>query len=263
MLASINGVRIAYAEGGIASAPAVVLHHPLATEMRFWDATVGHLAKQYRVICFDARGHGHSETRVGPYDFDTLALDVVALMDHLDISRAQFVGLSMGGMVAQVLGLAHPDRFTSLTVASAGSRTPEAMRGAWLGRIETVRAQGMESQVDMSVARWLTEATRARHPELAARCAAMIRATPVEGYAGWCAAIAGLDLLDRLPDIGLPVAVIAGGEDQAVPLAAAEAMAKALPNAQLTIIPDAAHFSVLEKPDAFHDALLPFLAAHA
>lgn len=263
MRALINGIQMNFASDGEQSAPAVILHHPLACDLGFWDATVRALAADYRVVRFDARGHGQSDAPAGPYDFATLADDVIALMDHLGIGVAQFVGLSMGGMVGQMLGLAHPDRFSSLTIASAGPRTPEPMRAAWLARITAVQDGGMASQIDGSIPRWLTAATRSERPDLVARCTASIARTKVAGYAGWCAAIAQFDALDRLGAITLPVAVIAGSDDQAVPFAAVEAMVRALPNATLSVIPDAAHFSVLEAPDAFHAALLPFLTAHA
>lgn len=260
---NVNGISIACREVGSRDAPPVILHHPLATDLSFWDATASVLAATHRVVRFDARGHGNSAVPVGPYDFATLAADVVGLMDALGIATAQFVGLSMGGMLAPLLANAYADRFSSITIASAGPKTPEPMRDAWHGRIAAVREGGMASQVAMSLDRWLTPATRAERPELADRCAAMILATPVEGYAGWCAAIATLDNLALLPRIGMPTLVIAGEADGAVPLPAVTAMAGAIPGAAFHVLPGLAHFTALEDPDAFHAILLPFLARHA
>lgn len=263
MNAFINGIELAYADSGPRDAPTVILHHPLATDMSFWDGTVEVLSQTYRVIRFDARGHGASAVPDGPYDFATLTADVIGLMDHLAIAKAHFVGLSMGGMIAQSLGISYPERLLSLTIASAGPRTPDATRPMWLARADAARAEGMAPQVALSIPRWLTETTRRTRPDLAARCEAMVLATPAEGFAAWCAAIATLDMVAHLPGIVVPTLVVAGAEDQAVPLAASAMIASAIPGARLAVIPDAAHFSALEAPDAFHAALLPFLAEHA
>ena len=107
MRAKINGIEMTYAVSGPVSAPSVVLHHPLATNLSFWDEATAALEKTYRVIRFDARGHGATEAPKGRYDFKTLSQDVIMLMDHVGVKRAQFVGLSMGGMIGQFLGLDH------------------------------------------------------------------------------------------------------------------------------------------------------------
>src|SRR5262245_52234404 len=110
MQATINGIRMNYDVAGAEGAPVVVLHHPLASNLTMWDELTPALVdKKYRVVRFDARGHGQTEAPKGPYTFETLAADVVALMDHLKIKKADFLGLSMGGMVGQYLGLLHPE----------------------------------------------------------------------------------------------------------------------------------------------------------
>jgi 3-oxoadipate enol-lactonase len=220
MRSRINNIDLAYDISGPTDAQAVVLHHPLAASMSFWDEAAEALNRRFRVIRFDARGHGESEAPLGPYRFDSLARDVVSLMDHLGVARAHFVGLSMGGMVAQFLGLSDADRLASLTIVSATSRMPEAARPIWRDRIAAVRAGGMKTQVEPSLPRWLTTQTRANEPELVARCAATILSTPVEGYAGWCAAIETLDVTDQLGAIEVPTHVIVGAEDPGTPVAA-------------------------------------------
>src|SRR5205085_321817 len=111
---------------------------------------------------------GQSAAPKGPYDFATLSTDVVALMDHLDIGRAHFLGLSMGGMVGQFLGLDHARRFASLQLVSTTSRIPSEARQLWVDRVKVARDQGMASQVATALPRWLTEANRAK-PALVAR----------------------------------------------------------------------------------------------
>ena len=262
MRAKINGIEMAFDVRGTIDAPAVVLHHPLATNMSFWDEAVAALEKNYRVIRFDARGHGATEAPVGRYDFKTLAQDVVALMDHVGVGRAQFVGLSMGGMLAQFLGLDHPKRFSSITIVSASSKTADSMRHLWSDRVVVAREKGMGSQVEPAMQRWLAKSARESRPDLVARCTKMIETTPLEGYAGWCGAIEHLDMTDKLAGIKVPVRVIVGAEDPATPVAASETIQRHIAGAELAIIAGVSHMLAIENPAAFHAQLLPFLAKH-
>ncbi len=262
MRARINGIDMTYDVRGPADAPAVVLHHPLATNLSFWDEAAAALAPSFRVIRFDARGHGATDAPRGPYGFATLARDVVALMDHVGAAEAQFVGLSMGGMIAQYLGLDHASRFSSLTIVSSSSRTPPESAPIWADRMKTTREKGMTSQVEPALQRWLAASARSGRPDLVARCGAMIEATPVEGYLGWCSAIEHLDTTGRLGAIDLPTRVIVGAEDPATPVAASEAIHRAISGSDLVIMPGVSHMLAIENPAAFHAELLPFLMRH-
>ena len=182
-------------------------------------------------------------------------------MDHVGVSHAQFVGLSMGGMVAQFLGLDHAARFASICIASSTSRTPENMRHLWSDRVVVAREKGMASQVEPAMQRWLSAASRAR-PDLVARCTKMVESTPLEGYAGWCGAIEHLDMTDKLSGIRVPTKIIVGAEDPATPVAASETIHRHIPGSELTILPGVSHMLAIENPASFHAALLPFLADH-
>jgi 3-oxoadipate enol-lactonase len=262
MRAQINGIDMAYAVSGPTTAPAVVLHHPLATNMSFWDEATAALKGTYRVVRFDARGHGATEATTGRYGFATLSKDVVALMDHVGVQKAQFVGLSMGGMVAQALGLHHAARFSSLTIVSSSSKTAETMRHLWSDRVVVAREKGMASQVEPAMARWLAASTKTHHPEIVARCSNMITSTPLEGYAGWCGCLEHLDFTEQLAGIKVPTQVIVGAEDPATPVAASETIQRHIAGAELAILPGVSHMLAIENPQLFHDALLPFLAKH-
>lgn len=257
-----NGIEFAYRLEGPAGAPAVVLHHPLATDLSFWDETTAGLVKDYRVLRFDARGHGASAAPVGPYGFETLAADTVGLMDAVGIRRAAFVGLSMGGMVGQYLGLLHPGRFSCLALVSTNSRVPPEMRSLWSDRVVAARRDGMGPLVEASLARWLAETARRTRPDLVDRCRRMIEATPVEGYAGWCGAIERLDVTDRLGGIRLPTLVVVGEEDPATPPVAARVIHEHIPGSQLSILPGVSHMLAIENPGQFLSVLTSFLAGH-
>jgi 3-oxoadipate enol-lactonase len=256
----INGIVMNFDVSGPETAPAVVLHHPLATNLGTWDDLTARLNKTYRVIGMDARGHGISAAPQGAYTFETLSADVVALMDHLAVKKAHFLGLSMGGMVGQYLGLLHPDRFHSLTLVSTSSATPSAGQALWDQRINDAGTLGMGSVVDGAMARWVAPAVLTGNPALVDRLKHMIVETPVAGYVGWCQAIRHLNVTERLSAIKLPTLVVVGALDPATPPAAAEVIAKAIPGAQLVIMPGVSHMLQEEEPAAFAAVVTPFLA---
>jgi 3-oxoadipate enol-lactonase len=262
MEATINGIRMNYAVEGPETGIPVVLHHPLATNMTIWDELTAALTPRYRVLRFDARGHGKTEAPVGAYNFETLAADVVALMDHAKIERAHFLGLSMGGMAGQYLGLGHAKRFHSLQLVSTSSRIPPEARHLWVDRVKVAREKGMASQPATSMPRWLTEANRQK-PALVARLSNMIETTSLEGYAGWCQAIEKLDITDRLRAITLPTQVIVGADDPATPPAAAEAIHRQIAGSTLVVMPAVAHMLCAEDPATFHKHVLAFLEKQA
>jgi 3-oxoadipate enol-lactonase len=260
--ATINGLRMAYRIDGGATAPAVLLHHPLATDHTFWDETTAGLTDRYRVVRFDARGHGATEAAAAPYTFATLTGDAIGLMDHLGIARAGFVGLSMGGMIAQFLGARFPDRVTALVIAASSSRVAPELRPLWRDRVVAARRDGMRSQVEPALGRWLSEANRRDRPELVARCRRLIEATSLDGYAGWCGAIETLETSVLLPTIQVPTLVVAGALDPATPPAASEVICNGIPGARMAVVPSTSHMIAIEDPAAFLATIRPFLEAH-
>jgi 3-oxoadipate enol-lactonase len=259
MQATVNGFRMNFEVEGPQSAPPVVLHHPLATDLTVWDELTAALAPRHRVVRLDARGHGQSEATPAPYDFATLSADVVGLLDHLNIARAHFLGLSMGGMVGQYLGLDHAPRFRSLILCSTTSRMPPEARPLWEERAKLAREQGMGPQVEPALSRWLAETTRKSKPDLVARMKRYIEATPAEGYAGWCLAIRDLDVTDRLKAIKLPTRVIVGAEDPSTPPAAAKVIHAEIPGSDLVEVPGVSHQLLVEDPATFNRHVLEFL----
>jgi 3-oxoadipate enol-lactonase len=262
MKAKINGIAINYETSGPTNAPAVVLHHPLSTNLSTWDELTAALDPKYRVVRLDARGHGQSDAPAGAYTFETLAKDVVGLMDHVGIERASFLGLSMGGMVGQYLGLLHPSRFNCLILASTSSRIPADSQALWDQRMAGARAGGMKSTVEAAMERWVSPQGR-KNPALVARLAKMIESTPLDGYLGWCEAIRRLDVTDRLGAIKLPTRVIVGELDPATPVAAAQAIHNAIPGSELAIVPGVSHMLHNEEPATFNAQVLPFIDRHA
>jgi 3-oxoadipate enol-lactonase len=261
--ARVNGIDIAYQVDGDGkpSRPWLVFSHSLACDHTMWEPQVAEFSRAYNVLRFDTRGHGASSAPAGEYTLEQLADDVKGLLDTLGIRRCHFVGLSMGGMIGQIAALRFPLRFASLTLADTTSRYPAEMRGVWEERIAAVKtAQGMSAIVPATLERWFTASFRERRPEVVARIAERIRATPVNGYVGCAHAISRINLTARLETIACPVLVIVGEEDRGTPPAMAEEIVRAIPGARLERIAQAAHLSNLEQPEAFNAALRGFLA---
>lgn len=260
MQATVNGTTLHYRDEGPSNGPAVLLHHSLGGSLALFDELAERLAGRFRVVRFDARGHGASETTSAPYTFETLAADVVALLDHLAIPRAHFLGLSMGGMVGQYLGLLYPGRVASLALVSTTSRIPPEARPVWDERIAAVAAAGMAGQVAGSITRWLSPAAQTGRPDLVRRLAAGIVATPPEGYIGWARAIRDLDVTDRLDAITAPTLVVVGELDPGTPVAAAEAIHRRIAGSRLAVMLGLSHMLAIEAPDDFGVIVESFLA---
>jgi 3-oxoadipate enol-lactonase / 4-carboxymuconolactone decarboxylase len=220
----------------------------LGTNLAMWDPQLPALAGR-RVIRFDHRGHGRSPAPPGPYSIADLGADVLALMDRLGIERADYCGLSIGGMVGQWLAINAPERIGRLVLicTSPDTLNPEAFRD----RARVVREAGTtEIVADTVVANWFTEPYAAAHPDVVTRHRQMIVDTPVEGYAACCQAIAGHNVRDGLSQITAPTLVIAGAQDRAIPPTQGEAIAAGVPGSKLQILDPAAHLASVERADS-------------
>ena len=257
MKTNVNGIEINYTIEG--EGAWLTMSHSLACNLHMWDEEAKRLAKRYKVLRYDTRGHGASSAPAGAYTLDLLADDLHGLLGALGVKSTHFVGLSMGGMIGQTFALKYPGMFTSLALCDTTSRYPAEASGLWAERIKTVETQGMEPLVAPTLERWFTAPFRKARPEVVQKVAAMIRATSTPGYVGCSYAIPKINLTARLKEIRCPALVIVGKDDPGTPVAMAEEIHHALPGSKLVIIPSAAHLSNLEQPDAFNHALGEFL----
>lgn len=239
-------VRIDGSEG-----PWVVLIHALGANLTLWDDTARHLSDRYRVLRFDLRGHGGSDAPVGAYTMTRLADDVVALMDALDIGQAHVCGVSVGGMVAQTMGVRHADRLLSLALVDTIDHTPMTAHPMWANRIGQAEAHGMAGLVSSTMERWLTQPFRDAHPETVEAIGRMLAATPVQGYVGVAQAILAFDLADAIGRIHCPTLVVTGSKDESATVEMAQSIARKIHGAKLEVLPDAAHLSFIEQRERF------------
>ncbi|MBU1236802.1 MAG: 3-oxoadipate enol-lactonase [Gammaproteobacteria bacterium] len=252
-----NGIDIHYDVQG--EGPWLILSHSLGTDVTLWDDQMDTLTPHFRVLRFDTRGHGGSSAPTIPYDFAMLTADVLGLMDELDIERAHFCGISMGGMIAQHVALAAPERIDKLVLLSTTSGYPPEARALWAERIEGVRRDGVKPLVKATLERWFTAPYRAALPEVMERIARLIRATPAAGYIGSCQAIAALDVTDRLSALRCPTLVIAGADDAGTPPAMGRKIAEQIPGARIELVSQASHLCNIEQKSRVNSLLRLFL----
>lgn len=263
MKATVNGIETYYEINGKEGAPWLVFSHSLACSVRMWDGEVERHKDRYRILAYDTRGHGQSAAPKGPYTLEQLADDLHALLAHLEIEQPHFVGLSMGGMIAQTAALKYPGIFRSMALCDTTSRYPAEAAGMWQERIRIAESKGLAPLVQPTLERWFTEGFRKSSKDKVERVAAQIEKTPVAGYVGCCAAIPKINVTARLKEIRTPTLVICGNDDPATPPAMAREIQENLPGAKLALIPQAAHLSNIEQPEAFNRALADFLSSPA
>jgi 3-oxoadipate enol-lactonase len=239
----------------------VVLSHALGCDLTMWDGLANLLAADCRVIAYDHRGHGSSESPPGMYTMADLADDAARMLRELDTGPVVWVGLSMGGMAGQELALRHPSQVEALVLANTTSGYPQAAREVWEQRIATVRGQGIEAIADAVMARYFHDAFRAEHAGTVARFRRRLTGTDPAGYIGCCHAVGTVDTTARLGQISAPALVIAGELDQGTPVAMAQTLADGIPHASLTVLAQASHLSAIEQPRAFADAVTGFVGA--
>src|SRR5262249_24080322 len=215
-----------------------------------------------RVLRYDQRGHGMTDATAGRYSFDILMADALALMDTLNVTRAAFCGLSMGGATALGLAQRHPDRIAGAIVCDSGCASTPQSAAQWEERIAVAQKGGMEPLVEPTLTRWFPPNVIAGKPAYLDKVRAMIRNTPVDGFIGCAAALADHDFRSAVAATRPPVLFIAGEKDAggAGP-APMKAMHQELEASRYVELPGAGHISNLDDPAGFAGALRSFLSA--
>ncbi|WP_010111225.1 3-oxoadipate enol-lactonase [Acinetobacter sp. P8-3-8] len=252
-----NDAIIHFQTFGDSSKPALIFSNSLGTKLSMWQTQIDHFQKDHFVICYDTRGHGQSSTPQGPYNIDQLGQDVVNLLDHLKIEKADFCGISMGGLTGQWLAIHRPEHFNHVVVCNTAAKIGEEQ--AWLDRAKLVREQGLKPIAETAALRWFTEPFIQSQATIVASLSNDLAASSAEGYASCCEALAKADLRDQLGKITIPVLIIAGQKDPVTTIIDGQYMLDRIANAQLVEI-NASHISNIEKPQDFNQALTQFLA---
>ena len=254
-MADLGDVRLHYRIDGDPGGAPVVFANSLGTDMRLWDAILPLLPTGLKFIRYDKRGHGLSSAPPAPYSMGALVRDAELLLEHLNIRDCLFVGLSVGGMIAQGLAAKRLDLVRAMVLSNTGARigTPEM----WDQRIAAVNAGGIESLADAVMERWFSSGFRAT-PELELWRNMLIR-QPVAGYAGCCAAISGTDFFTPTSGLRLPVLGIAGDRDGATPPDLVRETTDLIPGSRFHLIRGTGHLPCVENPGEYARVLSRFI----
>ena len=246
---------------GPRGAPVLVLSNSLGTELGMWRALLPALARHFRVLRYDQRGHGRSPTPPGPYMIAELAADALALLDRLGLERVSFCGASLGGMTGMWLAINAPGRIERLALCCTSAHLPP--RKMWTERAATVRAGGVGAVADAQLERWFTPALAELRPDAVERTRRALLATPAEGYAGCCEAIGSHDLRGEIGQIRAPTLVLSAPDDPATPPEHGRLIAEAIDDARFAVLEGGRHLAAVERPEEFARAVLGHLAVEA
>lgn len=255
-IAELGNVKIHYRIDGNPEGPPLVFANSLGTDMRLWDPVLPLLPKSLRIIRFDKRGHGLSSRPEGPYSMGALVRDTEQLLDHLEVKDCMFVGLSIGGMIAQGLAVKRMDQIRAMVLSNTAAKigTPEL----WRDRMAAARAGGIEALADATMERWFSKAFHA-NADLALWRNMMVR-QPLEGYLDCCAAISGTDFYTPTSGLRLPTLGIAGSEDGSTPPDLVRETVDLIPGSRFELIRKAGHLPCVERPNEYAALLNGFLS---
>ena len=256
--ADVGGVTIRYRISGDPHGPAILFANSLGTDLTIWDDVVARLPQGYAMVGFDKRGHGLSSMPEGEVGIRDYALDLIRLADHLGIGSFVVCGVSVGGMIAQVVAAEVPERVRGLVLCNTGAKIgpPEI----WADRIAAIGKGGLEPLADAVMERWFTADFHAANPEKLAGYRAMLTRTPASGYMATCAAIRDADLTEATAALAIPAVCIAGAGDLATPPALVQTLAGLIEGAAYHEIEACGHIPSVEQPDACAAIISAFLA---
>ncbi|MBL3701280.1 3-oxoadipate enol-lactonase [Sulfitobacter sp. BDSS02] len=253
--ADLGEIRLHYRVDGDPGGAPVVFSNSLGTDLRLWDKVLPLLPAGLKFIRYDKRGHGLSSMPKPPYSMGSLVRDAELLLDHLGVKECAFVGLSIGGMIAQGLAIKRLDLVRSLVLSNTGAKIGTAEM--WQERVNAVLRDGIEPMAENVMERWFSRDFRNTvELELWRN---MLTRQPVNGYAGCSAAIAGTDFYTPTSGLRLPALGIAGDQDGATPPDVVKETIDLIPGSRYHLIRGAGHLPCVEKPEEFAQVLTDFL----
>lgn len=252
-----DNCKIAYKIDGDETKPVLILANSIATAMSMWDSQIENFSRQYRILRFDTRGNGLSDAPVGDYSINRMALDLIALLDHLAIKKAHFCGLSLGGFIGQWLGTYASQRIDKLILVNTSSYLGGTT--VWDENIQNLRTKPeMKGFEKMFIEGWFPKSIREDQLETVALFRSMIRSTSPIGLAGSFASVRDADFRRTNSLIPNKTLIIAGKYDQVTKAAHSEQMHTVIPNSKLVVLP-VVHLTNIESKSVFEKLVLDFL----
>ena len=262
MLADINGFQFAYEAHGNESGIPIVFIHGFPFNRSTWDSQIAILPKDYYAISYDVRGYGQSIPANGPFSIEFFVDDLIALLDHLKISRTIVCGLSMGGYIALRAYERSPERIAGLILCSTKSEPDtDAGKIARAASVKFLRKNGINAYANESVKSLFASKSLEQNIAAVTKVKEIICSANPDNICNTLIALAArTDTTGILPGIKVRTLIICGAEDKMTTVEVMTKMNNAIRDAELKIIEGAGHLTNLENPDAFNSILLEFLS---
>jgi 3-oxoadipate enol-lactonase len=254
--AASGDAAISYQIEGPPNAPALLLVNSIGTTRDLWTRQLNGFSSAYRVIRYDARGHGRSSVPPGSYTVEQLGEDALAVLDAAETETAHVCGISLGGLTALWLGVHASPRVRSLVLANTAARIGSVQ--SWTERIALVRDHGMAAVAERAMSVWFSREFRERDPDTVSRFRTMVQSCPPVGYLGCCAALRDADLRQQLGNVRCPVLTVAGTIDTATPVEGLKFIHAQIAGSRMVTL-DAAHLSNVEQANVFTSKVMVFL----
>jgi 3-oxoadipate enol-lactonase len=258
-----DGTHIAYDVWGPPDGEPLLMIQGLGTDSRGWALQRMAFGRRFRCYAVDNRGVGGSDRPPGPYDLEVMATDALGVLDAVGVDRAHVMGASMGGVLAQIIGVRSPERVRSLVLACTACRHHDWRVELLSGWADAVREHGMSALADDAL-RWLVgPRLRRRFGVWLNLLARIVLQSPPEPFVAQVEAILAApdELRFELARVRARTLVITGSQDLLTPIGDAEELAEMIPGAQLLELRGAAHGLMVEAPNAFNRSVLEFLEA--
>jgi len=261
MKAKINGIKMYYIDVGNPDALPIILVHGMTLDHKIWIPQIEFLKNNYRLIAYDVRGHGKTDVAEGQYTYKMFAEDHIALMDHLEINKAVFCGLSMGGAIAIRAFEMHPERAHALILCDTRVEAESNETKFWReNSIESIKQNGLQPFTEEFIKTIFAPESFKLCFDAIKLIQKMILSSSQLGICGVLLAQAGrTDMTHVLPKINVPTLIMVGENDNFTPIASSNTMYEKIKDSQLKIISNAGHVSNLENIDEFNNCMLEFL----
>jgi len=256
-MAKLNGISVHFTDEGDPNGAPLVFSNSLGTDLRLWDDLLPYLPKGLRLIRYDMRGHGLTSAPDGDYFMGDLVADAAALLDRLMVKDCVFVGLSIGGMIAQGLAAERLDLVRGMVISNTATKI--GTTDIWKQRMGAVQKGGISALADATMQRWFTDEWQRENAEQVQAYKHMMCRTPQAGYLGCCAAIAQTDLFESTARLTLPTLAIAGYDDGSTPPDLVRETAELVKGAEFQLIRKAGHLPCVEQPRQYGAILGRFL----
>ncbi|MEP7141302.1 MAG: 3-oxoadipate enol-lactonase [Ferruginibacter sp.] len=254
---NINSVTIHYKWINNKKDKTFLFINSLGTDFRIWDEVVGLLKEYGNILLFDKRGHGLSDIVTGAIGLNYFADDAEDLLNHLQINKCIIIGLSVGGMITQILANRIPDRIEKLVLCDTGHKIGNEQ--VWNTRIQQVKENGLGEISDGVMQRWFSDKFRNEQSANVAGFKNMLERTLALGYIQTCEAIRDADLAEIAKQIKIPALCVVGSEDKSTLPEEVKNLADLIEGSRYEVIEGSGHIPCVDNPEAFTKLIIDFI----